>query len=79
MQERTFRKLSLQQRYQKLKQDGVYIASRISNGYNVHLFGLGGMYVEVWRPIGLNYIRWIEIQKNQKLLDEYLDNLPELS
>lgn len=76
MREKAFRKLSLQQRFQRLKQDGIYVASRVSTGYNVHLFTLDGFYVEMWRPLGLGYIRWIEVQKNEKVLEEYLDHLP---
>lgn len=70
-----FKKMSLQQRYSCLKNDGVHLASREFGGYWVHLFSLDNFYVEVWVLMGLNQIRWIEIQSNQDTIDLYVEKM----
>lgn len=66
---------SLANKYQMLKNEGNFVASRIFGGHQVHLFTLRGVYIEVYRILGLNQIQWIEVLKNQKIIDDYLDNL----
>lgn len=75
MTKNEFKKLSLASRYGVLKNEGIHIASREFGGYFVHLFGLYDFYAEVWVLIGLNQIRWIELQENQDSIDLYIDKM----
>ncbi len=70
-----FEKMSLVFKYQLIKNEGNFVASRIFGGHNVHLFTLRGAYIEIYRVFGLNQIQWIEVLKNQKVIDDYLENL----
>lgn len=70
-----FNKLKLKQKYSLLKKEGEFIASRLFTGHNVHLFSLFGFYVEVYRPVGLEYIQWIEVVNSKKRLESYLGGL----
>jgi hypothetical protein len=63
------------QRYQLLKNHGTHLASREFPGYFVHLFTLNNFYAEVWVVIGLNQIRWIELQENQDSINLYIDKM----
>jgi hypothetical protein len=75
MTKKEFKKLNLASRYKVLKNEGTHLASREFGGYFVHLFGLHDFYVEVWVMIGLNQIRWIELQENQDSIDLYIDKM----
>lgn len=75
MTSKEFNKRSIHRRYFILKQEGVYLASREFGGYWVHLFALHDLYIEVWVLIGLNQIRWIEVQPNQETIDLYVDKM----
>jgi len=72
MDEAWFNKLTLEQRYLLLKEEGEFVASRLSNGYNVHLFIVRKTYVEMWRTLTLHQVQWIEISKNTDILVEYV-------
>lgn len=75
MDAKAFSKLSLQRRYNLLKQEGEFVASRISGEHMVSLFTCQGLYVEVWKLTGLHQIRWIEVQSNEVVLEEYADQV----
>lgn len=75
MTQQEFKKLKLQGRYLRVKNHGVYLASREFNGYFVHLFSLHNFYVKVWILIGLGQIRWIEIQESKNQISLYVDKL----
>jgi hypothetical protein len=70
-----FKKLSLNDKYQLLKQRGNFIASRFHGGHNCHLFAFDGYYVEIFKVMVLNQIQWIEVVENYRTLDNYLDNI----
>jgi hypothetical protein len=70
-----FKKLSVEQRYQLLKERGMHVGGRYWTDYNVHLYTLDGLFVEVWIKMGVNQIYWIEIQKNKEILAEYASNV----
>ncbi|MFP5471064.1 MAG: hypothetical protein ACLGGV_05670 [Bacteroidia bacterium] len=72
MDETWFNKLTLEERYLLIKEEGEFVASRLSNGYNVHLFIVRKTYVEMWRTVTLHQIQWIEIAKNTDILAEYV-------
>ncbi|MBR9831255.1 hypothetical protein GYB57_03825 [bacterium] len=69
-----FKKLSLVQRYKLLQERGNFIASRQHGGHLCHLFAFDGFYVEMYKVIGMNQVQWIEVVKNDRTLDSYLDN-----
>lgn len=75
MTEKEFNKLKLQERYNLLKNKGEYIASRFFEGFNVHLFALEGMYVEMWMRTGLEQVVWIELMKNKDTLFFYTQHI----
>ena len=70
-----FMALTLQKRLDLLKSDGEYIAGRELPLHFAYLFSLCGFFIEVYRTKALNKIQWIEIQKNQDILNEYVDDL----
>lgn len=69
-----FKKLSLVQMYKLLQERGNFIASRQHGGHLCHLFAFDGFYVEMYKVIGMNQVQWIEVVKNDRTLDSYLDN-----
>lgn len=71
----SFRKLKKEKKYLLLKDHGEFIGNRISQGYQCSLFIFSGMYVEMWRPLGLTFIHWIEVIDSPVILEEYLENL----
>ncbi len=75
-----FRKKSKAERYQLLKTKGVFLANRLHGGFQIGLFHIEGLYIEVWKRFGLNIIDYIEPVDESKVRDDYLDNLdlPEL-
>lgn len=76
-----FKKLSLMQRYEVLRSNGTYLASRRFSGYNVHLYQCFDYYVEAWMRIDLNQVCWIEPVSDEQAVDNYLgikDMLKEL-
>lgn len=78
MTEKEFRKLKLEERYHLLRTSGKYIGARRSEGHFVYLYGVEGMYVELYMRAGLNCVSYIELQKSKLILDEYVKqvNLP---
>ena len=75
MTTKEFNKLSIHQRLNLLKKEGEFIGSRLSLGHRVHLFSCKGYFLEMWIIIGIDQIRWIEIQTNQSILNLYLEKL----
>ncbi|RFC53791.1 hypothetical protein [Brumimicrobium aurantiacum] len=70
-----FTRSSLQQRYLILKEQGEYIAARQIGDHRVYLYAVSNFYVEMWILFCINEIRWIEIQENQNIINEYADNV----
>ena len=70
-----FKKLNKQKKYELLKKEGTFVGNRIYGSHQCSLFIFSGMYVEIWRAIGLNYIQWIELVESSQTLEEYVDNL----
>jgi hypothetical protein len=75
MTTKEFNKLSISQRYALLKSEGEFIGSRLVPGYRVHLFGCRGYFMEMWVLIGLDQLRWIEIQTNPSILSLYAEKI----
>jgi hypothetical protein len=67
--------MSLPKRYETLKKQGEYVAVRQLGDHRVHLYVVSNFFVEMWILFCINEIRWIEIQSNQSILNEYTDNI----
>ncbi|WP_107039830.1 hypothetical protein [Brumimicrobium mesophilum] len=70
-----FTTMSLQERYEILKKHGEYAGVRQLGDHRVHLYAVSSFFVEMWILFCINEIRWIEIQENQSILNEYTDRI----
>lgn len=43
-------------------------------GFLCNLYDFHGYYVEVWKPVGINLIQWIEVVNRDEILDSYLQD-----
>ncbi|MFT4878479.1 MAG: hypothetical protein ACJAYM_000507 [Flavobacteriales bacterium] len=75
MEERSFKKLKKAERYLILKKEGVFLASRMHSSFQVGLYYFNGMYIELWKRIGLDYVDYIEVVDKKKAVDSYVDFL----
>ena len=73
MDEKIFKKLKKAERYRILDKDGVFLASRMHSSFQIGLYYLNGLYVELWKRIGLDYIDYIEVVDKKKAVDSYVD------
>lgn len=67
--------MSLSQRYEVLKEQGEHIGVRQLGDHRIHLYAVSTFFVEMWILFCINEIRWIEIQENQSILNEYTDRI----
>jgi hypothetical protein len=58
-----------------LSAQGVYLMSRQDPIYNISLYGLNGIFIEVWYFKMDDEIDRIEVVKEQEVLDIYLDRI----
>lgn len=70
-----FTSMSLPKRYEVLKKQGEYIGVRQLGDHRVHLYVVSNFFVEMWILFCINEVRWIEIQSNQSILNEYIDQI----
>ncbi|NEQ48718.1 MAG: hypothetical protein F6K11_01105 [Leptolyngbya sp. SIO3F4] len=70
-----FGKLKLRDKYRIVKQEGDYTAARFFDTFHVLLYRMDGFYVEIWNRIGMNQVCWIEVVKDPRTLDRYLENI----
>jgi len=75
MNEIEFLKLGLQDRFERTRKEGRYVASRIFRSYEIHLYQCGKFYVEIWQKVGLNLVHFVEVLKNEQALDEYVGKM----
>lgn len=75
MTKEDFRRLKLKARYQIVQEKGNYLAARTHGGFQIKLYDLFGYYVEVWKPMGINIIQWIEVVNRDEIIDSYLEDL----
>ena len=73
--EKSFRKLNDTDKLKALKEKGAYVGSRMYSAYHIHLYVYEGFFVEIWYKLGLNLIQWIDIQKNDDILQQYTDKI----
>jgi hypothetical protein len=69
-----FSSLSKAKKYVLLSDFGKFMANRKHQGFLIGLFSFEGFYVEVWKRAGLDYIDYIEVVKDNKQLEKYLDD-----
>lgn len=67
--------MSLSKRYEVLKEQGEHIGVRQLGDHRVHLYAVSTFFVEMWILFCINEVRWIEIQENQSILNEYTDGI----
>ncbi len=73
--EKAFNKLALNARVKMLRDHGTYVGARYYGSYQVHLYALNGFYVELYMKLGVNWIQIVEIQKNQKIIEQYAEGV----
>lgn len=74
MTDTEFKKLSLKQKYNFVKDNGHYIAKRVYRGMEAFLYKIDDFYVEVWRRLMLNEIVWIEVAP-ESTIHKYADSV----
>jgi hypothetical protein len=75
LNKREFKKASLVQRYNELKNNGEHAGVRQQGAHNIHLFTYNGFYVEIYILISFNQVHWIEIQENQGIINSYAEKI----
>lgn len=70
-----FTNMSLNKRYAIIKEQGEYVGVRQLGNHRVHLYAVSNFFVEMWILFCINEIRWIEIQRNQSILNEYAEHI----
>jgi hypothetical protein len=75
MKPNRFEHLSLEEKVDELSERGVYLMCRQNSIYNVFLYGIGGLYVEVMYFKKNNRIQNIEVVSTDKVIDFYLDEM----
>lgn len=72
-----FYRLKLSEKFELLNNEGDYIGTRHTEQYKIHLFALGGEYVEMWmtqeEPSHLYRIDLMEDNETLKLYSEQFD------
>lgn len=74
MKKEDFIRLKLKKKYEVLKKGGKHLANRTHGGFLCALFDFNGYYVEVWKPVGINLIQWIEVVNRDEIIDSYLEH-----
>ncbi len=68
-----FRHLSFEQKWTLIKNNEHYLGSRKFESFRIDLHFVEGLYVEVWRRIGLGHIYWIETTNENLVLTNYAE------
>lgn len=74
MKKEEFRKLKLKHKYELIRKEAKYLATRHHASFQCALYDFHGYYVETWKPIGINIIQWIEIVNRDEIIDSYLEH-----
>jgi hypothetical protein len=75
MKANAFENLSLEAKVDELSERGVYLMCRQNSIYNIFLYGIAGIYVEVLYFKKNNRIQNIEVASSDKVIDFYLDEM----
>lgn len=69
-----FRRFYIHERYSIVRDRSTFLASRLHGGFQVGLYRINDLYIEVWKRIGLDYVDYIEPIDEKKMRNAYLDN-----
>ena len=75
MNREAFSKLNTSKRFALVRDQGEFVGQRIHGSHNIQLFALHGYYVEVWKKIGLDYLHWVEVVTDDKILLQYTSGI----
>lgn len=70
-----FARKSLKQKHQLIQEQSEFVAQRIHGSHNIQLYAIHGFYVEVWKKLGLDYLQWIEVVKDDNILLQYTSGI----
>ena len=70
-----FAKLSLKEKIDLLSDDATYLMSRQNFLYNIFLYGVRDLYVEVWYLRKTNQLQDIEVITSNKAMELYLNKM----
>ncbi len=73
-----FNKLSIYLKGEYVFREGKYIGMGKYYNHSINLYSLNDFFVEVWYSPGENKIEKIELLKDEKTLDLYIDKMNEL-
>ena len=71
----TFSKQDKLVQVQWLRTLGKHLGNRRFEGYLVSLFAVEDFYVELWKRVGLDYIDYIEVVRDNTRLEHYVPKL----
>ena len=66
-----FQNLKLKQKYNYLREQGKYVASRSFGSFEVHLYSVAGFYAEVWLRVAFQQLAWIETVTVDQVQERY--------
>ncbi len=75
MDKRYFEKLGKAQKVEFLRREATFVANRQYQGFIVSLFHANGMYVELWKRVGLDYVDYVEVVNEPEQTLEYVKGL----
>ena len=75
MQQDEFAKLPVSKRFALVREHGEFVGQRIHGSHNIQLYAMHGYYVEVWKKLGLDYLHWVEVVQDDKILLQYTDGI----
>jgi hypothetical protein len=75
MRQNYFEYLTLEEKVDELSSRGVYLMCRQNSIYNVFLYGIDGLYVEVLYFKKNNRMQNIEVVSSEKAIDFYLNEM----
>jgi len=75
MRQNYFEHLSLEEKVDELSSRGVYLMCRQNSIFNVFLYGIDGLYVEVLYFKTNNRMQNIEVASSDKVIDFYLNEM----
>jgi hypothetical protein len=72
MDKRCFEKLGKAQKVEFLRLEATFVANRQYQGFIVSLFHANGLYIELWKRVGLDYVDYVEVVNELVQTVEYL-------
>lgn len=73
--EEEFERLALEERYRLIQEEGDFILTKKEDGLNVHLFTIGGFYVELIQYENEDEIHFIRIVEDEVRLKSFIGEI----